>query len=49
MQRVDLYLKLELELEDKDAPSKLAGEICRQLLRQYGVRRAEVQNVVEKD
>jgi hypothetical protein len=49
MQRVDLYLKIELELDDKDAPAKLAGEICRQIAKQYGVRRAEIQNVVEKD
>lgn len=49
MQRVDLYLKLELELDDKDNPAKLAGEICRQLLKSYGVRRAEPSNIVEKD
>ena len=49
MQRVDLYLKLELELNEKDDASKLAGEICRQLLKAYGVRRAELQNVVEQD
>jgi hypothetical protein len=49
MQRVDLYLKLELEVDDKDAPAKLAGEICRQLLKSYGVRRAEIQNVIEKE
>lgn len=49
MQRVDLYIKLELELDEKDAPEKVAGEICRQLLKNYGVRRAEVSNVIEKD
>lgn len=49
MQRVDLFLKLELELDEKDDPNRLAGEITRQLLKTYGVRRAEVQNVIEKD
>jgi hypothetical protein len=49
MQRVDVYLKLEMELEDKDEPAKTAAEICRQLLKTYGVRRAEVSNVVEQD
>ncbi len=49
MQRVDLYIKLELELDDKDAPAKLAAELCRQLTKAYGVRRAEIQNVVEKE
>lgn len=46
---MDLYLKLELEVDDKDAPARLANEICRQLLKSYGVRRAEIQNVIEKD
>jgi hypothetical protein len=49
MQRVDLYLKVELELDEKDTPERIAGEICRQLMRNYGVRRAEVSNVIEKD
>ena len=49
MQRVDLYLKLELAVDDKDDPAKLAGEICRQLLKSYGVRRAEVSNIVERE
>jgi hypothetical protein len=49
MQRVDLYLKLELEIDEKDSPNKLANEICRQVLKTYGVRRAEVSNIVEKD
>jgi len=49
MQRVDLYLKVELELDDKDTTERIAGEICRQLMKRYGVRRAEVSNVVEKD
>jgi hypothetical protein len=49
MRRVDVYLKLEIELDEKDPPEKVAGEICRQLLKKYGVRTAEVSNVVEKE
>jgi hypothetical protein len=49
MQRVDLYLKVELEVDEKDTPERVAGEICRQLLKNYGVRRAEVSNLVDKD
>jgi hypothetical protein len=49
MQRVDVYLKVELEVEDKDSPEKLAGEICRQLMKNYGVRSAEVSNLIEKE
>ncbi len=46
---MDLYLKLELEVDDKDTPERVAGEICRQLLKNYGVRRAEISNLVDKD
>lgn len=49
MQRVDLYLKIELELGEKDTAERIAGEICRQLMKNYGVRNAEVSNVIEKD
>ena len=49
MQRVDAYLKLELEIDDKDSAEKLAGEICRQLLKNYGVRSAELLNIAEKE
>jgi hypothetical protein len=49
MRRVDVYLKLEIEMDEKDAPEKVAAEICRQLLKKYGVRAAEVSNLVEKD
>lgn len=46
---MDLYLKLEVELDEKDSPEKMAGEICRQLMKNYGVRAAEVSNIVDKD
>ena len=47
MHRIDLYLKLELDLPDTERPDKLGAEICRQLLKIYGVRSAEVQNMVD--
>jgi hypothetical protein len=49
MQRVDLYIKLELELEEDEKPERVAGEICRQLEKLYMVRRAEVSNAVARD
>ena len=49
MRRVDLHLKLELELDEKDTPEKVGAEICRQLMKSYGVRSAEVSNIVEKE
>ena len=49
MPRIDLYLKLELDLPESEQPDKLASEICRQLQKIYGVRSAEVQNMVSVD
>lgn len=49
MRRTDLYVKVELELDEKEAPERLAREICRAIRRVYGVRNAEVSNIIEKD
>ena len=46
MARMDLFLKIELEVGDDERPQKLATEISRQLEKVYGVRRVEVQNLV---
>lgn len=46
MARIDLYLKVELDLPETERPDKLAAEICRQVKKIYGVRAAEVQNMV---
>lgn len=49
MRRTDLYLKVELTLDDREQPEKLAAEICRMIRKVYGVRSAEVSNMIEKD
>ncbi|HZT38359.1 MAG TPA: hypothetical protein VFA28_10700 [Bryobacteraceae bacterium] len=49
MQRADIYLKLEIELDEQDDARKLGHELCRQLLKTYGVRSAEVSNIVERE
>jgi hypothetical protein len=49
MARTDLYIKVELDLNEKEKPERVASEICRTLLKLYGVRSAEVSNMVEKD
>jgi hypothetical protein len=49
MPRTDLYLKVELDLDEKEKPERVAAEICRQIKKVYGVRSAEVSNIVEKD
>jgi hypothetical protein len=46
MARSDLYLKVELDHLDDEQPQRLALEICRQILKIYGVRKAEVSNLV---
>ena len=49
MARTDLYLKVELDLDEKEDPERVANEICRMIRRLYGVRAAEVSNMVKKD
>jgi len=46
MCRTDLYVKIQLEHTEDERPQQLAGEICRQLKKMYGVRSAEVSNIV---
>lgn len=49
MPRTDLYLKVELDLDEKESPERLAAEICRMIRKLYGVRQAEVSNMVERE
>jgi hypothetical protein len=49
MKKVDLYIKVELELEEDEKPERVAGEICRHLEKLYVVRRAEVSNAVARE
>jgi len=49
MKRVDLYIKVEVELEEDETPEKVAREICRQVEKIYVVRRAELSNAVARD
>ena len=49
MKRTNLHVKIELELKEDDQPEKIAAEICRQLLKLYGVRSAEVSSLVAQD
>jgi hypothetical protein len=47
--RTDLYIKVELDTDDKEPLDRLAQEVCRAVRKIYGVRHAEVTNMVEKD
>jgi hypothetical protein len=49
MPRTDLYLKVEIDIDDKEHPERLASEICRQIRKVYGVRSAEISNIIEKE
>ena len=47
--RVDLHLKVELILDENESPDRVAAEICRVIGRIYGVRRAEVSNMIQTE
>jgi len=42
MHRTNLFFKVVIEHDDEDQPERLGREICRQLLKVYGVRTAEL-------
>jgi hypothetical protein len=45
MSRTNLFFKVEVEHDAGERPERIGDEICRQLLRLYGVRQAELSNV----
>ena len=49
MKRVDLYLKVTVELEEDEKPEKVAREVCRQLEKMYVVRSAELSSTVNRE
>jgi hypothetical protein len=49
MPRASVYLKVEVDLDEKEQPERLASEICRQIRKVYGVRSAEISSIVEKE
>ena len=49
MPRTDLYIKVELDLDEKEKPERVANEICRQIRKIYGVRSAEVSSIVDRE
>ncbi|MCZ2146183.1 MAG: hypothetical protein LC126_00220 [Bryobacterales bacterium] len=48
MARTDIFLKVVVEHEEEESPSRLAEEICRRLEKLYGVRYAEVSSMVRQ-
>ena len=49
MKRVDLYIKVEVELEEEEKPDRVAGEICRHIEKMYLVRSAEFTNSITRE
>ncbi len=49
MPRTDVYLKVELDLDPKESPERVAAEICRLISRVYSVRRAEVSSIMPRE
>ena len=50
MSRTNLFFKVEVEHGPDEAPQQIGEEICRQLLKLYGVQEVELSNftVVEE-
>jgi hypothetical protein len=46
MQRVDLYIKVEVELDEEEKPERIAAEICRQVQKNFYVRSAELSSAI---
>jgi hypothetical protein len=49
MKRIDLYIKVEIELEEEETPERVASEICRQLEKNYLVRSAELSSAIARE
>jgi hypothetical protein len=44
MIRTNLFFKVEVEHDRDEQPDRLGREICRQIMKSYGVREAELTN-----
>lgn len=44
MARTNLFFKVEIEHDPEETPQRLGEQICRQLMKFYGVREAELSN-----
>lgn len=49
MARADLYLKVELDLDEDEKAERIASEICRLIRKVYGVRAADVSSLIERE
>jgi hypothetical protein len=49
MKRMDLYIKVEIEIDETEKPEKAADEICRVIQKLYVVRSVELSNAVTRE
>lgn len=49
MTRTNLFFKVEIEHERDEHPERLGNEICRQIMKFYGVREAEMTNFTRSE
>ncbi len=42
MKRTHLFIKVEIEHDSEERPERLGADLCRQLMKFYGVREAEL-------
>jgi hypothetical protein len=45
MKSIDVYLKVEVDLDEGESAERLSREMVRMIQKMYGVRKAEVQNI----
>jgi len=49
MARTNLFLKIEIEHDDDESPERLGAELCRQLMKFYGVLSAELSSFTREE
>jgi len=49
MKRIDLYIKVQVELDEEEKLDRVTSEICRQLEKMPVVRSAEFSNAVSRE
>jgi hypothetical protein len=49
MIRTNLFFKVEVEHDRDEQPDRLGSEICRQIMKFYGVREAELTNFTKAE
>ncbi len=47
--RTNLFIKVEVEHEEDESPERIGAAICRQILKVYGVRAAELSSATSDE